>query len=44
MDDRTENLSIVRITKDMKEVKIDLVVRESPLTIFLNNQELAFIK
>jgi len=40
MEDRTENLPIVQVTEKMREIKTDSVVRESPLTIFLNNQEI----
>ena len=40
MDEETEKLSLLRITEqDSNEVE-DLVVREFPLTIFLNGQEL----
>ncbi len=40
MEDRTEDLPIVRVTKGSREMKEDVVVREIPLTIFLNSQEL----
>lgn len=40
MDERTEYFPVVQIIKNVKEVKTDVVVRELPLTIFLNNKEL----
>ena len=40
MEDNTEYLPIVRVSEKKREVKRDLVIRELPLTIFLNNQEL----
>lgn len=40
MDERTEYLPIVQIIEETKEIKTDVVVRELPLTIFLNNKEL----
>lgn len=40
MEDRTEDMSVVRVTEKAKEIKEDVVVKEFPLTIFLNNQEL----
>ncbi len=40
MEDNIEYLPIVRVSEKKREVKRDLVIRELPLTIFLNNQEL----
>jgi FdhD protein len=40
MENRTEDLPVVRATKESREIKRDVVVREFPLTIFLNSQEL----
>jgi len=40
MESRTEELKIVRIAEKERETKTDVVIREFPLTIFLNNQEL----
>ncbi len=40
MEDRTEDLPVVRVTEKMREIKTDVVIRELPLTIFLNDQEL----
>ena len=40
MEDRTEYLQVVRVTEKDREKKKDVVIREAPLTIFLNSQEL----
>ena len=40
MEHRTEDLRVVRVSEKERKVKQDVVIRESPLTIFLNNQEL----
>jgi FdhD protein len=40
MEDKTERLSILRLTEDSVSEIEDTVVREFPLTIVLNNQEL----
>lgn len=40
MEDRTEYLQVVRVSEKIRKVKQDLVIKELPLTIFLNNQEL----
>jgi len=40
MEDRTEKLNILRLTEDNVSETADVVVREFPLTIVLNNQEL----
>lgn len=37
---KTGNLQITQVVENKRETKEDLVVKESPLTIFLNNQEL----
>ncbi len=39
MGNRTEDFPIVRVTEKVREMKEDVVIRESPLTIFLNSQE-----
>ncbi len=39
-EDRIENLSVVRIVGQKKKEAKDAVIREIPLTIFLNNKEL----
>jgi len=40
MDEETERLSVLRITEQDRNEVEDLVVREFPLTIFLDGQEL----
>lgn len=40
MDEETEKLAVLRITEQDRDEVEDLVVREFPLTIFLNGQEL----
>lgn len=40
MEDNTEYLPIVRVREKTREEKQDLVIKESPLTIFLNSEEL----
>lgn len=40
MEDRIENLSVVRIVRQKKKEDKDAVIREIPLTIFLNGKEL----
>lgn len=40
MEDRIENLSVVRIVGQKKKKAKDIVIKETPLTIFLNNEEL----
>ena len=40
MEERAEDLKIVRIREKEREIKTDVVIREFALTIFLNNQEL----
>ena len=40
MEDKADYLPIVRVREKTREEKQDLVIKESPLTIFLNNQEL----
>jgi len=40
MKDKTEEIPVLRITSDGKEDALDVVVRELPLTIFLNGKEL----
>jgi FdhD protein len=40
MEDKTERLSILRLTEDSVSEIEDTIVREFPLTIVLNNQEL----
>jgi FdhD protein len=40
MKDKTEKISVISITERGKEDTLDVVVRELPLTIFLNSKEL----
>ena len=40
MEDRTEKVNILRLTEDEYKETEDTVVREFPLTIVLNDQEL----
>lgn len=40
MEDRIENLSVVRIVGQKKKKAKDIVIKETPLTIFLNGKEL----
>ena len=40
MEDKTEYLPILRVSEKTREEKQDLVIKESPLTIFLNSEEL----
>jgi FdhD protein len=40
MKNKTEEIPILRITNESKEDALDIVVREMPLTIFLNGKEL----
>ena len=40
MDNETETISILKVTDESSSKVDDVVVRESPLTIILNNQEL----
>lgn len=40
MEGKTEKFPVIRIREEAREEKEDLVIRESPLTIFLNGQEL----
>jgi len=40
MEERTEELEVIRLTEKTREITKDVVVRESPLTIYLNEHEL----
>ena len=40
MGDKTECLPVVRVSEKIRETKKDLVIKEFPLTIFLNDEEL----